>query len=265
MTAAGLLLASKWHIDWKLAAAAIAGTSLLVMSGCLANNATDVRLDAIMPRTRKRASATRAVSTRHLVYLAAAFGVTGFVLLAVWVNWLTTLLGVAAYVDYVVLYAWAKRTTPWSTLIGTPAGALPLSAGYTAVMGRFDATAWALVFVMVFWQMVHFYAIGIYRLKDYKTGGLPIWPVRYGVRNTQIWMLVYVGLYLLAVRWLAVTANMGAVFYWCMTLVGLVWIWLGVIGLRAQTPEKSARRMFGVSLYVLLLLAVGIAIAPLTP
>ena len=265
MTAAGFLLASKLHVDWGLALATIVGTSLLVMSGCLSNNATDTRLDATMPRTRGRASATGAVPTRNLVLLAAVSGVGGLAVLAIWVNWLTALLGVVAYVDYVVIYGWTKRTTPWSTLAGTPAGALPLSAGYTAVAGRFDAVALALALVMICWQMVHFYAIGIYRLKDYKAGGLPIWPARYGVRNTQIWMLAYTVLYLGAIDWLAGIGNMGAIFFWSSILIGLYWLWLGVTGFRSLKPDKWARRMFGASLYVLLLLAIGIAAAPLLP
>ncbi|HEY4160890.1 MAG TPA: heme o synthase [Candidatus Saccharimonadales bacterium] len=265
MAAAGFLLASKWHIDWALALAAIAGTSLLVMSGCLANNATDTRLDMAMPRTRRRASATGAVPARNLVLLAVVFGVAGLALLVVWVNWLTALLGIIAYVDYVVIYAWTKRTTPWSTLAGTPAGALPLCAGYTAVVGRFNATALALALVMVCWQMVHFYAIGIYRLKDYKAGGLPIWPARYGLRNTQVWMLAYAVLYLFAISWLDATGTMGAVFLGSGTLLGLYWLWLGVTGFRSLQPEKWARRMFSASLLILLLLAIDIAAAPLLP
>jgi protoheme IX farnesyltransferase len=264
MAAAGFLLASQWRrVDWWLFLAAMVGTSLLVMSGCLANNATDSQLDTRMPRTRKRASATGVVPARNLAGLAVLLGGIGLGVLLAWVNWLTALLGLLAYLDYVVLYAWTKRTTPWSTLAGTPAGALPLVAGYTAVAGRFDAVAWALALVMVFWQMAHFYSIGVYRLKDYKAGGLPIWPARYGVKNTQRWILAYVLLYVLAVDWLDIAGNMGTIFFWSMIWLGLYWLWLGVTGVRSQAPEKWARRMFGFSLITLLLLAAGITLSPL--
>jgi heme o synthase len=255
MTAAGFVFAAKWHIDWQLALATIAGTSLLVMSGCLANNATDAGLDARMPRTRKRATATGRIAVLHLVVLASLLGALGLAALVLWVNRLTALLGVLAYVDYVALYAWTKRTTPWSTLAGTPAGALPLVAGYTAVTGRLDTTALALALVMVFWQMVHFYAIGIYRLKDYQAGGLPIWPAKYGVRNTQFWMLAYTVLYLFALGFLSVVGNTGAVFFCVTILAGLYWLWCGINGFRSQAPEIWARGMFGISLITLLVLS----------
>lgn len=265
MTAAGFLLASKWHVNWPLALATILGTSLLVMSGCLANNATDSQLDAHMPRTKKRASATGAVPVWHLIILAVVYGVAGLYLLVAWVNWLTAILGVVAYLDYVVLYGWTKRTTPLSTLAGTPAGALPLMAGYTAVSGQLTAVVWLLGAVMLCWQMVHFYAIGIYRLKDYRAGGLPIWPARYGVSNTQCWMLIYTALYLCAVAWLIVTGSMGYVFTVVIGGMGLYWLWVGIRGLQSESPEKWARRMFGLSLSILLVLAFGFALAPLLP
>jgi heme o synthase len=261
MTLAGFLLACAWHINWPILLATLLGTSLLVMSGCLANNATDSRLDATMPRTKKRASATGEVPVSHLIFLAITYGVAGLFILGLWVNMITLVLGVIAYVDYVVVYAWTKRHTPWSTLLGTPAGALPLAAGYTAITGSFSAVPIALILVMVCWQMAHFYAIGIYRVKDYTAGGLPIWPVRYGVRSTQWWILLYVFLYIIAIDWLDTAANMGAVFFWSMVLLGLIWLGLGISGRRSQAPEKWARRMFGFSLIVLLMLAAGITVS----
>lgn len=261
-TAAGFLLACRWHISLGLFVATLVGTTLVVMSACGVNNSTDRGIDAQMPRTKKRATVTGDAPVWRLAMLSTALGVIGFVVLAVWVNWLVVLLGVIGYVDYVILYAWTKRTTPWSTLVGTISGAVPLAAGYVAVTGRFDMVALALSLVMVFWQMPHFYAIGIFRRKDYKAGRLPVWPVRYGVKNTQIWMIIYAALYLLAITFLALVGSLGGVAFilWAM---GLFWVWRGVRGLSNQTPEKWARGMFGFSLITLLVLSAGIAVAPL--
>jgi protoheme IX farnesyltransferase len=251
-TAAGFLFACKWHIDWSL---------LLETT----NNCTDYKLDTRMPRTRKRPTATGDVSIRNLAILAGVLGIAGFVVLAVWVNWLTLLLGAIAYVDYVILYGWTKRTTPWSTLVGTLSGAAPLVAGYTAVTDHFGLITAALGLVMVFWQMPHFYAIGIFRLKDYKAGGLPVWPVRYGVKSTQIWMLVYTTLYLLAIILLVASGSTNVIFAVVIGLMGLYWLWLGVRGFWSERPDKWARGMFGFSLVTLLVLSAGIASASILP
>jgi heme o synthase len=262
MTAsAGFLFACRWHIAWGLFLALLIGTTFVVMSACGINNCMDHTLDAQMPRTKKRPTVTGDVSVRKLAILAVLLGIAGFIILAVWVNSLTVLLGAIGYLDYIVLYGWSKRTTPWSTLIGTISGAVPLVAGYTAVTGRFDITALALGLIMVFWQMPHFYAIGIFRLKDYIAGGLPIWPVRYGIRNTQIWMIAYALLYLLAVILLACVGSVNIVFTIGAAVLGVYWVWLGVRGLSSRLPEKWARNMFGFSLVVLLAMSAGLSVA----
>jgi heme o synthase len=262
-TGAGLLFASRWHISWTLLLATLAGTTMVVMSACAANNCTDRELDTRMPRTKRRATATGEVSFRNLAILAGILGVAGFVTLFLWVNWLTVLLGVIGYIDYVVLYSWSKRTTPWSTLIGTISGAVPLMAGYTAVTGRFDLTTLLLGLTMAFWQMPHFYAIGIFRKKDYEAGGLPIWPVRHSVRSTQRWILIYTALYLVAVLLLASVGSAGTVFAIIVGLSTAYWLWYGLKGFSAEKPEKWARGMFGFSLLALLILSAGVAFSPL--
>lgn len=264
-TGAGFLLACKWHIDWALLLATLAGTTLVVMSACAANNCTDRGIDARMPRTKKRATATGVLPVRNVAIVSVLFGVIGFVVLALWVNWLTVLLGLIGYIDYVVLYAWSKRTTPHSTLIGTVSGAVPLVAGYAAVTGRLDTTALLLGLIMVFWQMVHFYAIGIFRRKDYAAADIPVWPVRYGVRSAQRWMLAYTALYLLAVLALAALGSGGMVFGAVVVGLGMYWFFLGMKGFRALQPEKWARGMFGFSLITLLVLSAAVAAAPLLP
>jgi protoheme IX farnesyltransferase len=259
--AAGFLFASKWHIHWGLLLATLLGTTFVVMSACGVNNCTDRGIDARMPRTKKRATVTGDVPLGRLVVLSVVLGALGFLVLILWVNWLVVLLGVIGYVDYVLLYAWTKRTTPWSTLVGTVSGAVPITAGYVAVVEHFDMTALALALVMLCWQMPHFYAIGIFRQKDYKAGGLPIWPVRYGVKNTQVWIIIYALLYLFATILLTFVGSLGlvALIVWAM---GLYWVLRGLRGFRTQAPEKWARGMFGFSLITLLVLSAVIALSP---
>ncbi len=262
-TAAGFLFASKWHGEWLLFLYVLLGTTLIVMSACAANNVIDRNIDATMPRTKKRATVTGEVSPTRLTFISIVFGLVGFAVLAVHVNWVTVVVGAIAYIDYVVLYGWSKRTTPHSTLVGTLSGAAPLVAGYTAATGRFDATALLLALVMIFWQMPHFYAIGIFRRDDYKAGKLPIWPVKYGVRNTQYWILVYTALYLLAVIALAVFGSAGVAFASVMGVLGLYWLYRGLAGFKALEPVKWARGMFGLSLITLVVLSAMLALSPL--
>ena len=266
MTAgAGFLFAAAWTIDWGLLAAAIAGTTLIVMSACAVNNLTDRRLDSLMPRAQKRPLVTHQVSAASVAVLAVVLGVAGATLLLAYVNALTALLGLIGYIDYVVLYAWTKRTTPHSTLVGTISGAAPIVAGYTAVTGQFDLTALLLGLVMLFWQMPHFYAIGIFRLSDYKAAKLPIWPAVYGLRSTQVWMLLYTALYALAVVALAMFGDAGWTFGVVAGGLAVWWLVRSVYGLQAADATKWARGMFGFSLHVLMVLSGLLVVAPLLP
>lgn len=260
-TAAGFLFACAWHIPWALFVYTILGTTLIVMSACAANNVMDRAVDAKMPRTKKRATVTGEVSPRRLSVLAAVLGVVGFAILSVHVNWQTVLVGAIAYLDYVVLYGWSKRTTVHSTLVGTISGAAPLAAGYTAVTARFDHTAVILGLIMVFWQMPHFYAIGIFRRKDYAAGSLPIWTVKKGVKSTQRWMLAYICMYIVAALSLTIFSSAGWIYAVVVGLLGLYWLYLGVKGLKNQNPDKWARGLFGFSLVNLLVLSVMVSLA----
>ncbi len=261
-TAAGFLFASDWHMDWWLLAATLIGMTLVVMSACGVNNWTDRGIDAQMPRTKKRATVSGKVSARNLILLATLLGAVGFVILGLWVNGLVVLLGVIGYVDYVVLYGWTKRTTIYSTLVGTISGAVPLVAGYAAVTGAFDFTALQLGLIMVFWQMVHFYAIGIFRRDDYAAGGLPIWPVKKGVKNTQYWIVAYTMLYELSVFLLTFSGG-GWVFGVVVGGSSMYWLARGLQGFDAKDPVKWARGMFGASFVTLLTLSAMLALHPL--
>ena len=136
-------------------------------------------------------------------------------------------------------------------------------AGYTAATDHFGLTALLLGVIMLFWQMPHFYAISIFRLKDYKAGGIPVWPARYGIKNTQIWMIAYTVLYVLAIIALAVFGKGGIAFGAVLGLLGLYWLWIEVKGLRLEKPEKWARGVFGFSLITLLVFSAMITLSPL--
>ncbi|HLG90862.1 MAG TPA: protoheme IX farnesyltransferase, partial [Candidatus Saccharimonadales bacterium] len=176
---AGFLFASefvlgKWLYLW-MAVYLIGGLTLIIASANVLNNYADKELDQKMARTRKRALPSGQVSARASIVYAAVLGLLGFWLL-LYTNWLTVGIIAAAYFWYVAVYGYAKRHTVYSTLIGTAPGAASIVAGYTAYTGKLDLAALILFLMMVGWQMVHFYAIAIYRQKDYKAAAVPILP-----------------------------------------------------------------------------------------
>ena len=256
----GFLLASRGQFNIWLFLAMLAGSSLVIASGCVFNNYLDRKIDARMARTKKRALACGRVSGRNALIYASILGASGFILLAAFTNWLTVAIGLMGIVFYVIIYGFTKRHSVHGTLVGTISGATPPVAGYCAVTGRLDMGAILLFLILVFWQMPHFYAIAIYRAKDYAAAKLPVLPVVKGIRATKIQMLAYVLGFILVSAMLTVSGYTGYVYLATMMIVGLVWLWRSLQGFGVSNDIVWARKMFGFSLVALLIFCLMISI-----
>jgi protoheme IX farnesyltransferase len=242
----------------------IFGIAGVIGSACVANNILDWKIDAQMKRTKRRAVATGEISRKIAAAYAILLGVIGFVLIFSLANTLTGMLGVIAYVSYVVFYGAAKRTTKWSTVIGTLPGALPLVAGYTTLTGQLELVAGILFLMMTFWQLGHFYAIAMFRQSDYAAADLPVWSVAKGMASTKRQLFLFVWLFFLTTPLLTIIGVTGAVYAVVMSGLALFWVGQGVRYYRGD-DVVWARKMFFVSLSVLLVMCVLIAIGGFLP
>lgn len=261
---AGFLFASKWQIDWSNFGFFVASLYLVIASACVLNNVIDRGLDQKMSRTKSRALPTGMVSRQAAIIFGSILGAAGFGMLVL-TNWLTFLVIAAGFIAYVVIYGAAKRKTVHSTLIGTIPGAASLVAGYTAVINQFDSTALVLFLIMLSWQMVHFYAIGIYRLKDYNKAKVPIYPVKKGVALTKRYMLFYLLILLVANILLAAVGSAGFIYLITASILGLVWLNMDLAGFKTKNDTAWARDMFKFSLTVIVFLSILIALGSVLP
>lgn len=250
--AGGFLFASGGIIDFSLLVALLAGAALIMAGACVLNNYIDRGIDSKMKRTEQRALVTNAVSGKVAILYGLTLSVTGFGILATFTNNLALAVGIVGFVDYVIIYGYAKRRTHHSTLIGTIAGATPPVAGYVAVSGRIDLAACLLFIVLVFWQMPHFYAIAINRQKDYKKAGLPMLPIVKGIARTKIEMSIYGVLFVLATTSLYVYGLAGFIYLFLMLILSLYWLKLITDGFLVKDNIAWANKIFGFSLFVLL-------------
>jgi protoheme IX farnesyltransferase len=264
-TVAGFLFASKGAVHTRLLLATVLGTALVIGSACAYNNYIDREIDREMDRTKRRGLANGNVSILGALIFATILGVAGFGVLLYFTNLLTLGVGLAGFFDYVVLYGIGKRRTVYGTLVGTIAGATPILAGYTAATNRFDNAALLLFLIMAIWQLPHFYAIALYRIKDYTAAGLPVWPVKKGERSTIIQIVFFVAIFMGAALLLPVFRYVGAVYAAVMIVAGLYWLRLGLQGFRAPAGRQWARGMFHTSLIVLLVFSLAISLDSLLP
>ncbi len=265
--AAGFLLASsiKDRFDLGLFIALLLGTSLVIACGCVVNNYIDRGIDKKMARTKKRAMVTGVITVRKAIIYAIIMGLSGFLILALYTNALTVIMGVIGLFFYLVMYSVWKRRSTWGTAVGSVSGATPIVAGYTAVTNRFDVGAFLLFLILVLWQMPHFYAIAMYRFDDYKAAGLPVLPVKKGMRIAKLQILTYVTTFIIAVAALSAFGYTGYTYSVIMVALGLWWLWLGVQGFKTTDDEFWGRQMFLRSLKVVMALSVMTALGALLP
>lgn len=263
--AAGYLLASEGDVDFWTLLATLVGIALIIAGACVLNNYIDRDIDSRMERTKKRALVTGAISTSNAIIYACGLEIVGFWVLASYTNAITVIIGTIGMFSYVVLYGYFKRASVHGTLIGSISGATSLVAGYCAVTGRFDRLALLLFIIMASWQMPHFFAIGIYRLKDYKEANLPILPAKRGIAVTKRQIIIYIVIFMIAASLLTVFNYTGYTYLIIMMTLGALWLRLAVKGVEAKDDIKWGKQIFGFSLLTLLAFSLLIAIDNFLP
>lgn len=233
---------------------------MVMASGCVFNNYIDRDIDSKMSRTKKRATVTGEISARSVIIYGSLLAAAGAAALALLTNPLTLAAGLTGLFFYVVIYGYAKRRSVHGTLVGSISGAVPPLAGYLAATGRLDLGAVLVFLVLVAWQMPHFYSIAMFRYKDYKAAGLPVLPVKKGMKATKLQILFYIIGFIAVCALFTLSGYTGLVFLAVMAIIGLYWLVMAVKGFNAKDDTVWARKMFSVSLIVLLVLSVMLSV-----
>jgi protoheme IX farnesyltransferase len=263
--AAGFLFAARFHIDWPLFISTLLGTAMVIGSACVFNNCIDRDIDRKMERTKERALVHGTITLKGALIYGTIIGLVGFLILALHTNLLVVGIGAVAFIDYVVFYGIAKRKTPHGTIVGSISGAAPIMAGYCAASGHLDGAAWLLFLILAFWQMPHFYAIAMYRAKEYKAAGIPVLPLRSGVRATKVHIILYVLGFGAANVALTLCGYAGYSYLVIMSIVSLIWLFLGFRGFASANSNKWARGMFFFSLLTVLILSAALTVGKILP
>jgi protoheme IX farnesyltransferase len=241
----------------------IAFTALLCIavgagaSGAL-NMWYDADIDARMARTANRPIPTGRVTPGE----AFGFGITlsagSVIVMGLAVNWVAAgLLAFTIFFYDVVYTIWLKRSTPQNIVIGGAAGAFPPMIGWAAVTGGVSLESILLFLIIFMWTPPHFWALALFRSKDYEDVGVPMLPVVAGRAETGRQILVY-SLLLVAVTLVPGFIGLGGLLYTAVTaLLGLAFLVLAFRVWRNDEPaaqDKAAKRLFAYSILYLFLL-----------
>jgi len=175
----------------------------------------------------------------------------GLAVLAVGTNRLTTLLSLFVILIYVLVYTPLKVRTPLNTVIGAVCGAIPPMMGWAAATGRLDAGAWIFGGILFAWQIPHFLALAWLYREDYARGGFRMLPaVDQDGRLTGRLAFLYAAALLPITAALSAFGVTGGAFLVTSQAIGLAFVGLGWVFLRARN-QPTARRLFLASILYL--------------
>ncbi|CAI3100762.1 Protoheme IX farnesyltransferase [Acinetobacter calcoaceticus] len=265
-TLGGFFLAAQGSIDILLLLLTLLGTTLVVASGCVVNNVIDQDIDIKMQRTQNRALVKKTISPTIALIYAFVLGFIGFSILWFGVNAYAFLFAIIGFIVYVGFYSlWTKRTSIHQTVIGSISGASPPVIGYTAVTHHFDVAALLLFLAYALWQMPHSWAIAIYRFDDYKNAGIPILPVARSIYRTKVECVIYILLFAAVLNGLYCFGYTNIFFLITFNALTAYWLYLSIIGFKAENDQLWAKRFFLYSVILITLLSLSFSFTYQSP
>ncbi len=224
------------------------GIALASASAAAINHILDLRFDIGMIRTSRRPLPTGVLTTREALMFALILGVASMVILALWVNVLTAALTFISLIGYSVIYTvYLKHATPQNIVIGGAAGAAPPVLGWTAITGHVAPDALLLFLIIFLWTPPHFWALALYREKEYAKVGIPMLPVTHGRQFTQLQILLYTIL-LVAVTVMPFATHMSGWLYLLGTLILDAGFLYYAVRLYRNYSDELARKTFRYSI-----------------
>ena len=259
-TALGYYLAESAMINYLNFFYTILGTAILSGGAGTINHCIERDLDMLMNRTKSRPIPTGLISIKTAFNFGLSQSIIGFVILWVFVNQLTAILGLATILLYLFVYTPLKKITWLNTTIGAIPGAMPALGGWAASANELSPNAWILFAILFLWQHPHFYAIAIMCKDDYERAGFKMLPViekeNHRTNRQIIWhafLLIPVSLYFV------VTGALGIFYFWGALLLGIVYL-ISSIPLLKESSIKNAKLLLRTSVAYLPLLLIIILI-----
>ena len=255
------LVAAPGHLHPVLAFTALLCITVGAGAAGALNMWFDADIDAEMQRTAKRPIPRGRIAPGE----ALGFGVTlasgSIVVLGLTVNWTAGALLAVTIGFYLFVYTmWLKRRTPQNIVIGGAAGAFPPMIGWAAVTGNVELASIVMFAIIFMWTPPHFWALALYRTRDYERVGVPMLPVVAGQDETRKQILLY-SIALVAITILPVFLDIGGIAYLAVAavlgVVFLVQAWRVFHHRTGPMADRAARQLFRFSiLYLFALFAV---------
>jgi heme o synthase len=233
---------------------ALIGTALVAGGTAALNHYIEREHDARMRRTARRPLPSGRLKPREALQFGTALSLAGTAYLALTLNLLTSLIGLAALLSYLLLYTPLKRRSRICTLVGAFPGAAPVLMGWTAVRGDLAPEAWILYAILFLWQFPHFLAIGWMYREDYARAGMLMIPEDDDGGTVTFGLIRLTALILVIVSFFPTLMGMAGRVYLCFALLlglGLLFV---VNRAAAERSGGAAKRLLHATVFYLPLL-----------
>ena len=236
------------------------GIALVAGAAAALNCLVEQKMDAVMARTKGRPLPQGKVSVPETLFFLLIVGGVGLFILYEWVNELTMWLTLGTFVGYAIIYTVIlKPLTPQNIVIGGASGAMPPVLGWTAVTGEIASDALLLFLIIFAWTPPHFWALALYRKKEYASIGMPMLPVTHGDQYTKLQVLLYTVILCVITILPYVTQMSGLIYLVSSTILNGIFMYYAVEIYRNYS-DQLAREAFRYSILYLALLFVALLV-----
>ena len=149
-------------------------------------------LDKLMTRTCLRPIPTGKLNRNHALVFGILLTIVSVFGLCYFANAISAILLFSTIFFYLFVYTiWLKRLTPQNIVIGGAAGALPPVIGWTIATNSLSFEAITFFLIIFYWTPSHFWALSLYKAKDYEKAKIPMLPNTNGIEETKKKIFIY--------------------------------------------------------------------------
>ena len=215
----------------------------------------DADIDALMARTAARPIPRGRVTASEALTFGTILSVFSILTLGLLLNWMAGAILAFTIFFYLVIYTmWLKRRTPHNIVIGGAAGAFPPMLGWAVMTGTVSADSFVLFLLIFLWTPPHFWALALYRMRDYERASVPMLPNVAGADETRRQILLY-SVALIAAAAAPYAIGLGGLTYLIIsTALSAAFMVLAIAVYRVRegrVADAVARRLFLYSIFYL--------------
>ena len=215
-------------------------------------------VDALMSRTCLRPIPTGKVKREQALLFGVILSFISIIMLYLSSNLISAVLLAATISFYFFIYTiWLKRKTAQNIVIGGAAGALPPVIGWAVAMNEISIEPVIMFLIIFIWTPSHFWALSLYKFKDYEKAKIPMLPITAGIETTKLNILLY-AIFMFPVVVAPFFTGFGSIIYLILSLgMTIYYISLCYLLYKTKAVSKSnliARKVFVYSIFYLFFL-----------